>query len=285
MDRGPVATVAAGTVRVSIQVSRSPEVAWLALSDPGRLAMWFGQLDQPWFVGRGGRIDFGDGDFFVVTALEVVDGRFVEFEWSFLGVGPVERIRWSVHALPSGAEVVVEDHDPDRTPPEVNQMIAGWSDFLGRLRRYLATGRETRYEWREDIDGSAELTDTGFQPLHDDVIYRWLPIATDGFEPRWVFIVDEQGPRRFRVVDFQKRPASATFSVEIPGAVHVTHCKISVERVGSRRRLLFSHTGWRTLGLPDNRSRVLRSRFAASWTASLKQARELALAGAPRDEA
>jgi uncharacterized protein YndB with AHSA1/START domain len=271
-----IATAQDRTVRVRIRVRLAPEVAWLALTDPAAVGMWFGQMNSPWLVGRAGRIEFGDGDFFEVTATEIVEGKHVEFEWRFLGIGPVEQIRWTVAALPVGAEITVEDRSAIRTPAEVDQMVAGWTDFFRRLERYLATGEATRYDWREDIDGSAELPPTGFEPLHPDVIYRWMPIATDGFQPRWFFVIDDEGPRRFQVDDFDLRDTQLTFSVEIPEAAGRTHCRVGVEQVGSSRKLLFSHTGWRALGLSDSRSRMLRKRFADSWVASLKLARGLA---------
>jgi len=280
-----VATAQGGTVRVSIRVQRSPEAAWLALTDPAKVGMWFGQLDAPWLVGRAGRIEFGDGDFFAVTATEVIEGRRVEFEWSFLGIGPVERISWSVTALSvQTAEITVEDRSTIRTPAEVEQMVAGWTDFFLRLHGYLATGRATRYDWREDIDGSAELAaGTAFEPLHPDAIYRWMPISTDGFRPRWFFVVDDEGPRRFRIEDFALRGNELTFAVQIPEATGLTHCRVGLEHVGAGRKLLFSHTGWRALGLSDSRSRVLRKRFADSWVASLRHARELAAVAAAGD--
>lgn len=272
-----VATAQDGTVRVRVRVKRSPEVAWLALTDPARVGMWFGQMGSPWLVGRASRIEFGDGDFFAVTATEVVEGRRVDFEWSFLGIGPVDQIRWSVSALSAQiTEIMVEDYGPIRTPAEVEQMVAGWTDFFLRLQRYLSSGKATRYDWREDIDGSAELPATDFRPLEQETLYRWMPIATDGFGPRWFFIVDDEGPRRFRVEDFAVRDDELTFAVQIPEATRLTHCRVGVEDVGSARKLLFSHTGWRALGLSDSRSRVLRKRFADTWVASLKQARELA---------
>lgn len=272
--RVPTATVDAGTVRVSIEVDRSMAASWLALTDPVQVGKWFGEMDLPWFVGRASRIDFGDGDFFVATATEIVEGRHVEFEWSFLGVGPLQRIRWSVKAKPLyGSQLVVEDHDPARTPAETDQMVTGWTDFFGRLARYLGTGRTSRYDWREDIDGGVELPAGDYDPLAAEMVYRWLPIATDGFAPRWFFVVDDEGPRRFRVDGWTYHsPFEVAFTVEIPEATVPTLCTIAFEG----RRLRFSHTGWRALGLSEHRSRVLRSRFAAAWIAALEQARAMA---------
>lgn len=276
-----LATVDAGTVRVAIQVDRSINTAWSALSDPARIGKWFGDLDQPWMVARTGRIDFGDGDFFVVMPTEVVEPKLIEFEWSFLGVGPVNKIRWTVSGAAGGAAIMVEDSDPDRTPAEVDQMVAGWADFFGRLRSFLVTGEPERYEWREDIDGSVNLPNGNFVPLATNSLYRWLPIASDGFQPRWFFVVDDEGPRRFRVENWNLESNRLTFSVEIPNATASTSCTVDVEAIANTTRLRFAHRGWRSLRLPDRHSRALRRRFAATWVATLEQAQGLAAAAAP----
>ena len=276
-------TIESDTVRVSIRVSQSVEEAWLALWDPVRLSKWFGELDQPWLVGRTAQIGFGDGDFFVVTAIDIVEGKLLEFEWSFLGVGPVERIRWMVNAVPTGAEIQVADHDPDRTPAETEQMVAGWTDFFQRLARWLATGESSRYEWREEIDGSVGLPAGSFVPLAPDALYQWLPIVGDTSLPHWFSVVDGAETKRFRVADWNLRPGrELTFSVAIPNASDSTSCMVTVDQVGPGSRLRFSHTGWRKLGLPDSQSLALRRRFTATWTAALAQARELAATAAVR---
>lgn len=273
-----LATVDSGVVRVVIRVDESIDAVWSALSDPARIGKWFGDLDQPWLVARTGRIDFGDGDFFVVTATEIVEPHLIEFEWSFLGVGPINRIRWTVSARPDGAEIAVEDSDPDRTPTEADQMVAGWTDFFGRLQRFLVTGEPERYEWREDIDGSVNLPKGDFAPLETDSLYRWLPIASDGFRPRWFFTVDDEGPQRFRIENWKLESNRLTFSVEIPNATGSTSCTVEVEAIANSTRLRFMHTGWRALGLPDGRSRALRRRFAATWVATLERAQDQAAA-------
>lgn len=280
---GP-ATVDAGVVRVVIRVDESIDAVWSALSDPTMIGKWFGDLDQPWMVARTGRIDFGDGDFFVVAATEIVEPNLIEFEWSFLGVGPINRIRWTVSPRPEGLEIEVEDSDPGRTAAEADQIVAGWTDFFGRLRRFLVTGKTERYEWREDIDGSVNLPQGDFAPLEEDSLYLWLPIAGDGFQPRWFFTVDDEGPQRFRVENWNLESNRLTFSVEIPNATGSTSAAVEVETIAEGTRLRFLHTGWRSLGLPDGRSRALRRRFAATWIATLKRAQDLSAAFAPTSD-
>lgn len=272
----PTETVEAGTVRVSVRVAARVERVWLAILDPERLRRWFGDLDAPWQLCTAGRIEFGDGDFFVVTPTEIVAPRLLAFEWSFLGVGPVQQIRWSVTANPDGAEVVVADTDPARNAAEADQMVAGWTDFLSRLAGYLATGTATRYGWRSDIDGSVDLP-ASLAPLRSDNIYRWLPVASDGFAPRWFFIIDDEGPRRFQIEDWQlQSDKKLTFSVAIPDTSAETTCTVAAEPAPDGQiRLRFAHSGWDQLGLPGDRSRLLRRRFVATWIAALEQAKSL----------
>ncbi|MCA1561451.1 MAG: SRPBCC domain-containing protein [Actinobacteria bacterium] len=260
-------------VTVDVRVSAPVDVTWRALWDPVRLAGWFGDLDRPWVVGRAGRIDFGDGDFFVVTPTEIVEERLIGFEWTFLGVGPVNRIRWSVRAVPDGTLVLVEDSDPARGAAEAEQLVQGWTDFFARLKRFLETGQRSRYGWREDIDGSVELPGESFAPLRLESLYRWLPIASDGFGQRWFFVVDSNGPRRFQLDHWDlELDAKLSCSVELPGST-TTDCTVVVD--GSRLR--FTHTGWGLL--PDDRGLALRQRFAKTWVCALEDARRLASAG------
>ena len=276
IDRTLSATVSAGIVRVGVDVATSAEEVWSALVEPSRLSRWFGELDEPWQSGRVGQIDFGDGDFFVVKAIEIVPARLLAFEWSFLGVGPVQQIRWEVTARAGQTHVAVEDADPTRSAAEADQMVDGWTDFLSRLVGYLVTGAVTRYDWRADIDGSTDLP-AGLAPLHMDHVYRWLPVASDGFEPRWFFIVDDEGPRRFRIDDWALQSGrKLTFSVVIPDAEVVTACTVETLQVSDEQiRLRFAHTGWDRLGLPGDRGRQLRRRFAATWIAAMEQAKSL----------
>jgi uncharacterized protein YndB with AHSA1/START domain len=277
--RSATATVESGTIRVGIRANRDLGYAWETLHDPRRLAGWFGDLDGPWREGRSGRIRFGDGDFFDVRVRAVVEHRLIEFDWSFLGLGPTARIRWTTTAAPDGTEITVEDHQPDRTAAEVDELVAGWTDFFERLSRYLATGEPSRYGHRDRVDGSVTVARDAalFAP---ETIHTWLPIASDGFGPRWFFTVDDDGPRRFRLYDWRTSPGEVTFAVEIPGAIpgaaNWTRCAVRLAPVGSGWRLSFSHSGWCGLGLPDRAARLLRRRFTAAWVAALGHARELA---------
>lgn len=270
----PRAGVDSGTVRVGVRVRRPAREAWSALYERDRLAQWFGVLDRPWQVARPGRIDFGDGDFFDVTATGIREGRYLEFEWRFLGAGPAEAIRWSVTAAGGGARVEVTDTGRDRAAAEAGELAAGWTDFLERLARYLATGRPQRYAWRGDIDGSVDVPEGSVPPLAEARLHRWLPIAADGLVPRWFLIADQDGPRRFEIEDWSASPGALSFAVLIPDGGR-TRCQVAVSATsGGGMRLRFEHTGWHGLGLPDGRVLALRRRFARTWAAALAQVKD-----------
>ncbi|GAA5179047.1 hypothetical protein GCM10023322_07820 [Rugosimonospora acidiphila] len=281
---GLFASTDAGTVRVGIRSPRPPSEVWPALYEVDRVAQWFGTLDRPWRAGQASRVDFGDGDFFDIGTVAVVPGESITFDWSFLSIGTTARVRWQVIPATAsaagndriaGTEVLVEDRQPGRTPAEADELLSGWTDFFERLSRHLATGQRTRYDTRDDIDGSVTLTGHAPRLAEPDTIHRWLPIATDGFVPRWFFIVDEDGPRRFRVDAWQAEPDGVSFVVEVPEALRATEARIWLRRTDSDWHLSFRHAGWARLGLPDRQARVLRGRFTAAWVTALRDAREL----------
>lgn len=276
-----MATAESGVVRVSIHTRRPASDVWSALAEPHSLGRWFGELDQPWQEGRSGRIEFGDGDFFEVTTNEIVERRLIDFEWRFLGLGPLSRIRWTITDFDGQTKVTVEDGDPTRTKAEADQLVEGWVDFFQRLGSYLETGQSTRYEWRDEIDGSVDLPAGSSDPFEAETLLRWLPVASDGFKPSWFFVVDEEGPRRFPITDWNLGAEKLTFAVEVADGAPSTFCTVTVEPVGAgtgARRLRFEHTNWRGLGIPNRKALLLRRRFIMSWITALEHARQHASA-------
>lgn len=283
----PSATVDANAVQVSVRVHCDLGRAWVALRERHFLAKWFADLEQSWVAGTRNRIDFGDGDFFDVFVHRILDRALIDFEWRFLGLGPVARVHWRLREVMGGTDVIVEDYQPDRSAAEVAEMIAGWSDFLERLWHYIATGQTSRYGYRDQIDGAVDLASPAGWLLDGEAIYRWLPISSDGFRPCWFFVVDEEGPRRFRLDSWQTAPGQVEFTVEIPETAEPTCSSLVLPSAGegatggpaATSRLSFAHTGWTRLGLPERRARQLRQRFTATWVAALKQAQTLAEQG------
>lgn len=269
-----------GTVHVSVDVASSVTAAWEALTRSEQLARWFATVDPPLRPGAHSRADFGDGDFFEVGVVGMTAPTELELEWSFLGVGPPHRVRWTVNERSRGASVEVVDQDRRRPPREAAEMVDGWSDFLVRLRGYLETGVSTRYDVRDYLDGAVDLPAAAHDPLSCDAILSWLPVATDGRRLSWFFVIDDQGPRRFPLSDWSLEPGRGlTFAVLIgcdeAEAVSPTRCTVTLTATREGRRLSFRQTGWATTGLPIHRARQLRRRFADTWRESLLAALDL----------
>jgi uncharacterized protein YndB with AHSA1/START domain len=273
-------------VIVSTSVPVPSPTAWRAITLPDQVSQWFGDLTAPMVPGASLRVDFGDGDFFDAQADAVRAEEMVSFRWRFLGVGPESEVQWELNPGTTDTTVTVRDSCPGRPPSEASQLDAGWRDFLDRLGAYLATGESARYAWREVIDGGTNLPVGTWLPLTESTVADWLPIALATAHPRWFFIVDNDGPRRFAIGDWDLVPGrSLRFSVAIPkaGTTHAeVHATVAGTGAGTEIQLTVRHDGWKELALGDMQARNLRHRFAAAWTAALKVAGDRAGLAAQR---
>ncbi|GAB3159145.1 hypothetical protein GCM10027290_63640 [Micromonospora sonneratiae] len=250
---------------------------WRAITEPSAVTAWFGTLTEPVTPGAAVRLDFDDGDYFDVVGDSLIPLRRLAYRWRFLGVGPEARITWQLSSSMDGTVIVLDDHAEGRPASEVTQLKAGWLDFLERLDRYLTTGEPARYGWRSLIDGGVQLPANreGWRPLRGHTVTDWMPIATEGTDPRWFFVVDDDGPRRFAIRDWDLTvDRSLSFAVAIPQARATTRCAVTTTPTDDSGRLLLniSHDGWTDLGLADLRARGLRHRFAAAWAEALRMA-------------
>jgi uncharacterized protein YndB with AHSA1/START domain len=273
-----------GCVAVSINLNHPADEAWRALTEKERLEMWFGTPSDSLTAGGGPvRIDFGDGDFFLVERRDAGPERLVEFDWRFLGLGPASHLRWEVRPTAGGSQVAVRDHADDRDQETVRELTEGWQDFLGRLARYLDTGRSARYDCRSEIDGAIDLPPTADGLLWEPQLPAWLPVVTDEQRGRSFQIADSGVPQRFEITDWRNDGAALGFQVLIPGAAGLTSAAVRLRQMPHGIRLSFRHTGWHDLGLGTERVRQLRARFAAGWVTALGKAGQvsgLAVTGA-----
>jgi uncharacterized protein YndB with AHSA1/START domain len=256
--------------QADIDVAVPVERVWEAITDPEQVSRWFGDLHEPLRPGRPNRLDFGDGDFFTLDAPESHRPHVLRFSWRFLGVEAPSLVTWTLCEHDGVTTVDVRQRGHDLPPTEVAELQEGWRDFLDRLAGYLRHGRPTRYAFRDRIDGSVRLPRSRFQPLHEPDLYRWMPIATDGFAPRWFFIVDSEGPRRFGIARWEVVPgrrAACEIAVHSSGAP--TRCVVELETDATGARLRIRHDGWSGLGIPARQTLILRRRFTATWLASL----------------
>jgi uncharacterized protein YndB with AHSA1/START domain len=214
-------------VRVASTLPLPPAAVWSAITEPDRIARWLGDLAAPMRAGTAVRLDFGDGDFFDIAVDEVRRGEMVAFRWRFLGVGPESEVRWWLGTPGDGTTLTVDDRCPGRPASEAAQLRAGWLDFLDRLATYLLTGESARYRWRDVIDGGVDLPAGQWLPLRNATVTDWMPVAAESTQPRWFFIVDNDGPRRFSIRDWHLiADESVRFGVAVPRARTATRCDV-----------------------------------------------------------
>jgi len=271
----PYAAVEAATVVVRLRVPEAPARVWSALSDPAQLAGWLGAVGPGWPARA--RIHFDEVDYAEVRVRGWVPGEYIELHWSDLDLGGPALVRWSLTPAGTGTDITITDHDPVRGRAEHGERLGEWGDLAVRLAALLTTGEPHR-DTPDTLAASATLPGGLGDLFGAATLPRWLPVAGDDErQPRWFFIVDADGPRRFPLTDWYAGGTAVTFAVAVPGTVRRTECRVT--GAPAPARLAVTHTGWSRLGLPDRRARLLRHRFAATWTASLTLARALTTPG------
>jgi uncharacterized protein YndB with AHSA1/START domain len=263
-----------GTVSVTVYVPSSGRALWAALTSPQISARWFGRLSAPLMPGTTARLDFEDGDFFDLSVQRAIPWRTLEWRWRFLGVGPLDTVRWRIEEIESeSARLTVSDTHPHRTEPEAAELGTGWNDFLGRLDLYLRTGARARYAWRAELDGGIELPMDAAHAFDPDALARWLPLRGQPLEAGAPFHVND-GTEVLTVRSVEwAGPAQVRFVVGHKEGTGVSHCRLSLRPWGAASLLEFSHTGWSELATTDEARRQLRTALARSWVTTLTRAR------------
>src|SRR5262245_34013681 len=136
----------AGRVTVRVTVAAPLEPVWEAITQREVVRRWFGELSTSLRTGVEARLDFGDGDFFAITDVHLGAPTHVSYSWRFLGTGATNKICWDVDTREDFRVITVTDDEPFRSASEVDELTAGWTDFLDRLATYLSTGNITRYD-------------------------------------------------------------------------------------------------------------------------------------------
>ena len=273
-------------VELKLRLPVSRQDAWRAISEPPQVERWFGTLSSELEPGRAARLDFGDGDFFDLEALHVDPPSLLEYTWRFLGIGPENRITWTVDSLDSldelRCEVVVRDADPGRSRRESLGLATGWADFLGRLSRFLETGKWSRYAWREDVDASIALPVplARARSLLDRASHTWwLPVDCSGLLPGTPFAVRDHGGLEVQDVQRVDRD-SIELGLGRPDWREGTTCVLGLGPRAGGALLEVHHRGFGDVPLDDPARKELRACMARTWIAALERARaHLAPAG------
>jgi uncharacterized protein YndB with AHSA1/START domain len=267
-----------GTVQVSVFAPASRDDVWAALTQRERVSRWFGDLSDSLQPGRACRLDFSDGDFFDISDVVLHPPHHLSYHWRFLGTGPSDSISWTIEPQGEGCRITVTDREDNRVQATVNDLIQGWTDFLGRLQSYCATGRTTRYSWRREFDGSIELpvdpAAAADKLLTDDGLCRWVPWSGAFAAEATVTVGDGQQPAYLEIGDVERAsPFLLRFSLGCPEWRAPTLCSIMIQGRPEGALLVVSHQGWEGIDGDGRRQGAQRERFGKLWTEALQRAR------------
>jgi len=283
--RKPAAEAATGTVQVTVEVNATAEQVWKALTDAETAARWFGNLSGSLAPGAKHRLDFGDGDFFTISDVQLDEPRRLQYRWRFLGTGPENLITWTLKpgSLEPGRSttvVTVNDDEANRSQADVRELTEGWTDFLQRLERYHATGTDTRYDWRRKFDGAIEFPVPAGLAMEYLVFrpdtHRWLPwkpaAISEGLE---VSIGDGIAPEKFSIASLERLDESSiSFELGCEAWNGRTKCVLQIRPHGTGSILIVSHSGWEGIAESNSDQMFQRKRFGSLWIAALREASE-----------
>jgi uncharacterized protein YndB with AHSA1/START domain len=289
-DTPEVEALPAGTVRVSVTLAITPREAFVALTDRAAVAQWFGDLSASLVPGGPYRLDFGDGDFFEIAAVEADPPHALSYRWRFLGTGPSNEISWTIEPHGSGCRVAVKDREVNRDRKAVIELGEGWRDFLQRLQDHSVAGANTRYGWRREFDGSIELPiDAGAATalLLDPVGQRsWMPLMADAIRAGATATSrDGAHPDRFVIDSVSPAKSGLRFNLGCPEWLSPTECRIEIQERPSGALLVVAHKGWESIGAEDAEQSRQRQRFGRLWTDALHKAEQAAMAASRRGRA
>lgn len=270
-----------GTVVVTVEVSAPVERVWQSLTDPDVASLWFGALDAPLTAGGSARLDFGDGDFFDLDSVKLNFPNTVQYDWRFLGIGPCDSITWRIVANDAGCLVTVSDSQPGRPAEAAAMLREGWLDFTSRLVGFHATGRNTRYDWRRELDVGTEINasakevwDCLFAP---DLQTQWLPFDATIESGRQVTISDELKPKELRLDDVAWQTGQQVeFQLGHSDWSQSTACRIELTARETDTLFYVSHNGWEHIDQDPSEQLNQRRRFCELWIEAVKRARQIA---------
>lgn len=138
MDNPPVIPI-----RLVIQTSALPDVAWAYLTEPDHVAEWLTTASPVGEVGDPYVLDFGEGSVVQGLIVELEPGRRFAHGWAWLDSEPRQEtlVTWFVHALDGGGSEVEllhagwDEAGLDSTIRDDHE--AYWSGYLDDLRDLL----------------------------------------------------------------------------------------------------------------------------------------------------
>ena len=262
-----------GTVEVARAVCAPPARVWEVLTSPDALEQWFGTLTLPMAVGETTRLEFGDGDFFVLSVTRMEPPDTLQYVWRFLAIGPPDTVTWRITPQRQGSLITVTDRERGRTRAAAALLRKGWLDFTERLGEFLHSGKATRYPWRHEFDVSVELPgdaeDVWSLLLDPRLRPLWLPldgpalgdgarlVFGDGAAPAHLLDIELEPPRHLR------------FKLAREDWLHPTTFDLELCQRARDVLLTVGHNGWESVSLDDEYRRRQRMIFCNFWVNNL----------------
>ncbi|MDJ0795854.1 MAG: SRPBCC domain-containing protein [Calothrix sp. MO_167.B12] len=272
------ASTTSSTVVVNFATSASAIEVWQALTEPNIVGRWFGTLTSTLFPGETVRLEFGDGDFFMLEVTRSEPPHLLEYNWRFLGVGPLDTITWRILPQNIGCLVTVIDNEPERSPESALLLRQGWLDFTQRLERFLTTDIPTRYDWRREFDGSIEL------PCRVEVAWdkifasqaqaQWLPLSCSILEAgAHLTLEDGLEPSLLQILNVIWNPPNRVqFQLTHSDWLHPTNCQLELSPRSKCAMLTIQHFGWEAISPHRDYQLQQRKRFSSFWITALQSA-------------
>lgn len=135
--RGPVPPI-----DLAIETAADVDAAWLAVTLPERMALWFTEATPLGEVGASYRLDFGEGSVVAGEVVALEPGRRFAYTWAWEGAGAdaVTTVEWIVERLAGGGSRIRLVHsgwDPGEEAAR-DDHEGYWAGYLDDLHDILA---------------------------------------------------------------------------------------------------------------------------------------------------
>ncbi|HEX8185047.1 MAG TPA: SRPBCC domain-containing protein [Blastocatellia bacterium] len=241
------------TVVGQAQIPAPVAQTWLYLTRPSLIAKWFADADR-FAPGEPFRLEFGDGDFFAGAVEQWQEPVRLCLRWRLMGIGPQFEISYILTPLPGEATELSVIDAGALSLEEVESLREGWTDFLGRLATFAATGESSRYSWSETIGFGAILKN-----FEDD---GWpAEMNDDGW---WNSIFVGAG---LEIKEHSNSSLAINFSDQAWGDAR-TEALLKNMRSDAGIYIGLAHEGWKRL--PGDKQVAERRRYAGLWLTALQ---------------
>jgi len=257
--------------QVTRAIRASADEVWAALTEPGLVRKWLGELSPPFRIGRLSQLAVGDGDVHALEIFRMEPPHRLEYGRRRFGIDVKETVRWTVVPTAEGCLVTVScstpEADDDRRSAEHEELLL----HTDRLEKLLAAGSlpaarpDREFILSTELPGStaplrahlAEYLDKvlGTPPSVSAGEYRTTLALGDGAELGEVRVVGR--------ADAATDEVSLEFShATWPSA---TAARLSLRQRAQGTRLTVRHRGWEGTAFDDDTRVRHRRRFAQFW--------------------